>query len=39
VPLQLDSVIAHASRLNHAQRIGGLWDMDSARISERWWYS
>jgi peptide/nickel transport system substrate-binding protein len=39
VPLHLDSVIAHATRLHHAQRIGGLWDMDSGRIAERWWYS
>jgi peptide/nickel transport system substrate-binding protein len=39
VALHLDSVIAHATRLNHAQRIGGLWDMDSGRIAERWWYA
>jgi hypothetical protein len=39
VPLYLDGVIAHATRLHHAQRIGGLWDMDSGRIAERWWYS
>jgi peptide/nickel transport system substrate-binding protein len=39
VPLYLDGLIAHATRLHHAQRIGGLWDMDSGRIAERWWYS
>jgi peptide/nickel transport system substrate-binding protein len=39
VPLYLDEVIAHATRLHHAQRIGGIWSMDSGRIAERWWYS
>jgi peptide/nickel transport system substrate-binding protein len=39
VPLHLDGVIAHSTRLHHAPRIGGLWDMDSSRIAERWWYS
>jgi hypothetical protein len=38
-PLYRDDLIAHATRLHHGQRIGGLWDMDSARIAERWWYS
>lgn len=37
--LGLDTVVAHSVRLHHAQRIGTLWDMDSARIAERWWYS
>jgi hypothetical protein len=39
VPLRVDTVVAHSIRLHHAQRIGTLWDMDSARIAERWWYS
>ena len=39
VPLYLDGLIAHSTRLHHAPRIGGLWDMDSGRIAERWWYS
>ena len=34
-----DTVVAHSTRLHHAQRIGTLWDMDSGRIAERWWYS
>jgi peptide/nickel transport system substrate-binding protein len=39
VPFRRDGAIAHSSRLHHGQRIGGLWDMDSGRIAERWWYS
>ena len=39
VPLHLDGLVAHSTRLHHAQRIGTLWDMDSGRIAERWWYS
>lgn len=39
VPIVLDGLIAHATRLHHAARIGTLWEMDSARIAERWWYT
>jgi peptide/nickel transport system substrate-binding protein len=39
VPLRPATLIAHATRLRHGPRIGTLWDMDSARIAERWWYS
>ena len=38
VPLRPATLIAHATRLRHGPRIGTLWDMDSARIAERWWY-
>lgn len=31
-------LIAHSTRLAHGGRVGALWDMDSARIAERWWY-
>ncbi len=39
VPVGADGLIAHSTRLCHAGRIGALWDMDSARIAERWWYA
>src|SRR6056297_408189 len=39
VPVAADGLMAHSTRLRHAGRIGALWDMDSARIAERWWYA
>ncbi len=39
VALRPATLVAHAARLRHGPRIGTLWDMDSARIAERWWYS
>jgi peptide/nickel transport system substrate-binding protein len=32
-------VILHASRLLHADALGGLAPLDSARIAERWWFA
>jgi len=34
-----NTLIAHSIRLHHSQRLGALWDMDSGRIAERWWYA
>lgn len=33
------TLIAHSTRLRHAPSIGRIWDMDGARIAERWWYA
>lgn len=32
-------VIVHATRLLHADALGGLAPLDSARIAERWWFA
>jgi hypothetical protein len=37
--ISVDTLIAHSTRLHHSTQLGGLWDMDSGRIAERWWYS
>ncbi len=36
---RVPSLIAHSTRLRHGEPLGALWDMDSARIAERWWYA
>ncbi len=36
---RVNNLIAHSTRLHHSARLGSLWDMDSGRIAERWWYS
>lgn len=35
----VDTLIAHSTRLQHSRQLGSLWDMDSGRIAERWWYA
>jgi hypothetical protein len=37
--ISVDTLIAHSTRLQHSRQLGGLWDMDSGRIAERWWYA
>ncbi len=37
--IPVDTLIAHSTRLHHSPRLGALWDMDSGRIAERWWYA
>lgn len=37
VPAFAHGLIAHSARLGHPAQVGHLWDMDSARIAERWW--
>jgi hypothetical protein len=37
--ISVDTLIAHSTRLHHSRQLGGLWDMDSGRIAERWWYA
>jgi hypothetical protein len=37
--VSVDTLIAHSTRLQHSRQLGGLWDMDSGRIAERWWYA
>jgi hypothetical protein len=37
--VSVDTLIAHSTRLHHSRQLGGLWDMDSGRIAERWWYA
>jgi hypothetical protein len=37
--VSVDTLIAHSTRLHHSRQLGGLWDMDSGRMAERWWYA
>lgn len=37
VPAFADGLVAHSTRLGRPERLGAFWDLDSARIAERWW--
>jgi len=39
VPMYANYVDAASSKLAHGPNIGNLWQMDSSRITERWWFA
>jgi len=39
VPMYANYVDAHSTKLANSGTIGNLWQMDSSRITERWWFS
>ena len=39
VPMYANYVDAHSTKLSHGADIGNLWQMDSSRIAERWWFA
>ncbi|MEL7465549.1 MAG: ABC transporter substrate-binding protein [Pseudomonadota bacterium] len=39
VPMYANYVDAHSTKLANTGTIGNLWQMDSSRISERWWFA
>ncbi len=38
VPMYANYVDANSTKLAHGEDIGNLWQMDSSRIIERWWF-
>ena len=39
VPMYANTVDANSTKLAHGPDLGNLWQMDSSRISERWWFA
>ncbi len=39
VPMYANYVDAHSTKLANSGTIGNLWQLDSSRISERWWFA
>lgn len=39
VPMYANYVDANSTKLAHGPDIGNLWQMDSSRIAERWWFA
>ena len=39
VPMYANTVDANTTKLAHGPDLGNLWQMDSNRISERWWFA
>ena len=39
VPMYANYVDAASTKLAHGEQIGNLWQMDSSRIAERWWFA
>ncbi len=39
VPMYANYVDAHSTKLARPDKIGNLWQMDSSRITERWWFA
>jgi len=39
VPMYANYVDAHSTKLAHGPDIGNLWQMDSSRLTERWWFA
>ena len=38
IPIFADFIVAHSSKLAHAE-LAGNWDLDGYRIIERWWFA
>ena len=39
IPMFANYVQAGSSKLAHGPKIGNLWQMDNARLGERWWFA
>ncbi|MGB0798112.1 MAG: peptide ABC transporter substrate-binding protein, partial [Planktomarina sp.] len=39
VPMYANYVDAASSKLAHGPDLGNLWQMDSSRLTERWWFA
>lgn len=39
VPMYASYVFGHSDKLANSGTIGGNWDMDGARLAERWWFA
>lgn len=39
VPMYANWIDAKSKKLAHPETVGNLWAMDSARITERWWFA
>lgn len=39
VPMYANYVDAHSTKLANSGTIGNLWQMDSSRMAERWWFA
>ena len=39
VPMYANYVDANSTKLAHGPDIGNIWQMDSSRITERWWFA
>jgi len=39
VPMYANYVDANSKKLAHPETVGNLWQMDSSRIAERWWFA
>jgi peptide/nickel transport system substrate-binding protein len=39
IPMYANWIDAKSKKLAHGETVGNLWAMDSARMTERWWFS